>query len=64
MAPHDSSLTYEDYLRIPDDGKRHEERTADGLRRRALLSAAAGDVLTSPLLPGLEIPLAEIFDVR
>ncbi len=37
------------------------ERTAEGLRRRALLSAAAGDVLTSPLLPGLEIPLAEIF---
>ena len=27
----------------------------------AELSAAAGDVLTTPLLPGLEIPLAEIF---
>jgi Uma2 family endonuclease len=39
------------------------ERTAEGLRRRAPLSAAAGDVLTSPLLPGLEIPLAEIFGV-
>lgn len=38
------------------------ERTAEGLRRKALLSAAAGDILTSPLLPGLEIPLAEIFD--
>jgi len=25
------------------------------------LSAAAGDVLTTPLLPGLEIPLADIF---
>jgi len=37
------------------------ERTAEGLRRRGLLSAAAGDVLTSPLLPGLEISLAEIF---
>jgi Uma2 family endonuclease len=37
-------------------------RTAEGLlRRQALLSAAAGDVLTTPLLPGLEIPLAEIF---
>jgi Uma2 family endonuclease len=36
------------------------ERTAKGLlRQRALLSA--GDVLTTPLLPGLEIPLAEIF---
>jgi Uma2 family endonuclease len=38
------------------------ERTTGGLRRRDLLSAAAGDVLTSPLLPGLEIPLAEIFE--
>jgi len=38
------------------------ERTAGKLRRKAQLSAAAGDVLTSPLLPGLEIPLAEIFD--
>ena len=39
------------------------ERTAEGLRRRELLSAAAGDVLMSPLLPGLEIRLAEIFAV-
>jgi len=38
------------------------ERTTEGLRRRTLLSADAGDVLTSPLLPGLEIPLAEIFE--
>ena len=38
------------------------ERTSEGLRRRGLLSAAAGDVVTSPLLPGLEIPLAEIFE--
>lgn len=36
------------------------ERTARGLlRHRALLSK--GDVLTTSLLPGLEIPLAEIF---
>jgi Uma2 family endonuclease len=38
------------------------ERTAKGLRRKALLYAAAGDVLTTALLPGLEIPLAEIFE--
>lgn len=38
------------------------ERTAEGLRRKALLSAAAGDVLTTALLPGLEIPLAEVFE--
>lgn len=36
------------------------ERTAKGgLHQRACLSAE--DVLTTPLLPGLEIPLAEIF---
>jgi Uma2 family endonuclease len=39
------------------------DRTAEGLRRRALLSAAAGDILKTPLLPGLEIPLEEIFEV-
>jgi Uma2 family endonuclease len=38
------------------------ERTAEGLRRKALLSAPAGDVLTTALLPGLEIPLVEIFE--
>jgi len=38
------------------------ERTAEGLRRSAQLSAAAGDVLATPLLPGLEIALAEIFE--
>ena len=40
------------------------EQAAEGLRRRALLSAAAGEVLTTPLLPGLEIPLAEIFEAQ
>jgi Uma2 family endonuclease len=40
------------------------ERTAEGLRRKALLSAAAGDVLTSPLLPGFEMSLGEIFEDR
>jgi Uma2 family endonuclease len=37
-------------------------RTADGrLALQASLSLAAGDVLETPLLPGLRIPLAEIF---
>jgi Uma2 family endonuclease len=31
-------------------------------RRVAELSLEAGDVLTTPLLPGLELPLAEIFE--
>jgi Uma2 family endonuclease len=36
-------------------------RTLQGLRLVAELSAEDGDVLTTPLLPGIEIPLAEIF---
>ena len=32
------------------------------LRPQSFLSAAAGDVLTSPLLPGFQLPLAELFD--
>jgi Uma2 family endonuclease len=37
-------------------------RRADGRYERvALLSAEQGDVLTSPLFPGLELPLAEVF---
>jgi Uma2 family endonuclease len=36
------------------------ERGPGGLRRKPFLSAAAGDILTTPLLPGLEIPLAAI----
>jgi Uma2 family endonuclease len=36
-------------------------RSGERLQKEAELSVAAGDRLTSPLLPGLEIPLAEIF---
>jgi Uma2 family endonuclease len=38
------------------------ERTNQSLRPQPFLSAAAGDVLTSPLLPGFELPLAELFE--
>jgi Uma2 family endonuclease len=37
-------------------------RSGASLRSRPFLSAAAGDVLTSPLLPGFELLLAEIFE--
>ena len=37
-------------------------RAAEGLRLDAEFSAAAEDVLTSPLLPGLSLPLSEIFE--
>jgi Uma2 family endonuclease len=38
-------------------------RAAEGLRLDAELSAAAGDVLTSPLLPGFSPPLAAVFEI-
>ncbi|HKI05648.1 MAG TPA: Uma2 family endonuclease [Thermoanaerobaculia bacterium] len=37
-------------------------QTPEGLRLVAELSAEAGDVLTTPLLPGLELPLSELFE--
>lgn len=36
-------------------------RTDDRFERVALLSAEQGDVLTSPLFPGLELPLTDVF---
>ncbi len=38
------------------------KRSGESLRPQPFLSAAAKDVLTSPLLPGFELPLAEIFE--
>jgi Uma2 family endonuclease len=36
-------------------------RKGDGFDRASELSAEAGDVLTSPLFDGLELPLADVF---
>jgi Uma2 family endonuclease len=38
-------------------------RAGDGFDRARELTAEGGDVLTTPLLPGLEIPLARVFEV-
>lgn len=38
-------------------------READGFGRAVELAAEAGDVLTSPLLPGLDLPLSRVFHV-
>ena len=38
------------------------ERSGESLRAKPFLSASVGDVLTTPLLPGFELPLAEIFE--
>lgn len=47
----------------PDENSaRIHRRTGGRLRVAAELAAASGDVLTTPLLPGLEIPLATIFE--
>jgi Uma2 family endonuclease len=47
----------------PDErSTRIYRRTGDRFRLAEELSAASGDVLTTPLLPGLEIPLATIFE--
>ena len=37
-------------------------RSDQGFARPIEMSAEAGDVLTTPLLPGLEIPLARLFE--
>jgi Uma2 family endonuclease len=38
-------------------------RVAEGLRLSSEISAAAGDALTSPLLPGFSLPLAAVFEI-
>ena len=50
-------LTYEDYLAIPDDGRRHE--IIDGEQRYAPVDR--GDLLTTPLLPDFRIRIADLF---
>jgi Uma2 family endonuclease len=48
----------------PDlDVVRIHRRTDQGFTRPVELSAEAGDVVTTPLLPGLELPLANLFRV-
>jgi Uma2 family endonuclease len=53
----------EEYWMFYPDRKsaRIYRREGGRFRLAAELSAAAGDILTTPLLPGLEIPLTEIF---
>ena len=51
------------WMIYPDRRTARAYRREGGLFRLAAeLSAAAGDVLTTPLLPGLEIPLAKVFE--
>jgi Uma2 family endonuclease len=56
-------LGVDEYWMVYPDRRviRTYRREGDRLRLAADLSAAAGDALSTPLLPGLEIPLAEVF---
>ena len=45
------------------DVVRIHRRTDHGFARPVELSAEAGDIVTTPLLPGLELPLASLFRV-
>ncbi len=69
-APADTRFTYDDFVLFPDDGKRHEiingehyvTLSPEGkLARVVELTAEDGDALTTPLLPGCEIDLRELF---
>jgi hypothetical protein len=62
MALHDlrrRKLTYEDYRLIPEDGQRHE--ILDGEHYVTAVPFLRQGALATPLMPGLEIPLSEIF---
>jgi Uma2 family endonuclease len=59
---YDRSGTLECWMIDPDHrATRIYRRDGGSLRLAAELSAGAGDVLTTPLLPGLEISLREVF---
>lgn len=63
-------LTYEDLMLLPDDWVIDPELDTVTVYRRvddryvpaAELSLENGEVLTTPLLPGLDMPLAKIFE--
>lgn len=64
-AGHNVKLTYDDFLLFPDDGKRHElidgehyVTPSPNIRHQGISGRLH---LMTPLLPGLEIPLARVF---
>jgi hypothetical protein len=61
-------FTYEDYLQLPDNGKRYEIIDGELYMSPAPNLGhqdAVGEVhLTTPLLPRLEIPLDKVFGVK
>ena len=60
-APLDVILSRFDVVDPEIDVIRVYRRSGERFERPVELSAEAGDVLTTPLLPGLEIPLAHVF---
>ena len=60
----DARLTVDDYMRFPDDGKRHEiidgrhyVTPSPNLRHQAI-----GAVLTTPIVPGFSLTLQALFN--
>ena len=71
--------TYRDLVALPEDQLRHElidgehvvtptalcrPRADTGFADVATLTVAAGDILESPLFPGLRIPVRDVFRGR
>lgn len=59
-TPKGRKLTYDDYLGFPEDRHRHEILDGAELVKAAEFWADRGDVVTSPVLPGFEVPAAEL----
>ena len=64
-------LTYDDFVLFPDDGKRHEldvvrvyRRSDDHFDRPIERAREAHDVLTTPLLPLLNLPLERTSELK
>jgi len=58
----DARLAYDDFVRMPDDGKRHE--IVDGVHNvptRVDLTADGYDTLATPFLPGWSLALTRLF---
>ena len=63
MRPAGVKLTYDDFLLFPDVGcgTRSARSTSGWFTRPVELSRETNEVLTTSLLPGLELPLARLF---
>jgi hypothetical protein len=68
QRPSGVKLTYDDFVLFPDDGKRHElidgehyVTPAPNRKHQSIVGNVHGPLLTTPLMPGLEILLPRVF---